>query len=296
MTKEMTAIPHKGRAHLDEFIGTCILIAYDENITKVERRDPSEADIESLTAYVYDQGGIHDPARLCFDHHQMGPKSGVMAASLILDYIVEKEDLDRTGEFNINRVLNWLEYAVVLDNKGPDKLAELALLPKWSLEQLFSPVEAAMKEMFEKESVISHDQPLFQVMKAVGESILANVRTFYDKLYTAHAASSIIDFDDFDVLVVTEVTDPGTMKELRFDMGGDQIAISVMPDPRDGGWALYRWDDHPAVDFTQIKDDDRVLFAAKSGFIAKTKERIPLEEVEELLESALVEPEEAVLG
>ena len=49
------------------------------------------------------------------------------------------------------------------------------------------------------------------------------------------------------------------------------VAFTVIPDDRGDGWTLYRFNDHPRVDFNLIKGNEGVVFVHKNGFIAKTK-------------------------
>jgi len=45
----------------------------------------------------------------------------------------------------------------------------------------------------------------------------------------------------------------------------------IYPDRRGSGYALSRYNDHPAFDFTKINDHSEVHFAHARGFLAKTK-------------------------
>ncbi len=53
------------------------------------------------------------------------------------------------------------------------------------------------------------------------------------------------------------------------------------------GWSLYRFNDHPAVDFSVLEGDPAILFAHKGGFIAKTSARLHIDEVLSLVERAI---------
>jgi hypothetical protein len=43
------------------------------------------------------------------------------------------------------------------------------------------------------------------------------------------------------------------------------------------------------VDFSKVEGDERIKFAHKTGFIAKTKQRIPINEVLKLVEQAIAD-------
>jgi hypothetical protein len=62
------------------------------------------------------------------------------------------------------------------------------------------------------------------------------------------------------------------------------IVISL--DRRDEGWRLFRYDGTP-VDFSLIADCPEVAFAHKSGFMAKTKERLDIDTLIALVSKAV---------
>jgi hypothetical protein len=59
----------------------------------------------------------------------------------------------------------------------------------------------------------------------------------------------------------------------RLEKNPPDIVISL--DRTGSGWRLYRYDGAP-VNFTLIADSPDIAFAHKNGFMAKTKERLPL--------------------
>ena len=71
----------------------------------------------------------------------------------------------------------------------------------------------------------------------------------------------------------------------RLDDNPPDIVISL---DRDGdGWRLFRFDG-AAVDFSALAGNDAIAFAHKSGFLAKTKERLPLEDLVGLISKAVI--------
>jgi len=65
--------------------------------------------------------------------------------------------------------------------------------------------------------------------------------------------------------------------------------ISVSYDGRGEGWRLARLNKATGVDFSKLEGDERIKFAHKTGFIAKTKQRVPVSEVLELVEKAIAD-------
>jgi hypothetical protein len=55
----------------------------------------------------------------------------------------------------------------------------------------------------------------------------------------------------------------------------DSVAAIVYPDRRGDGYGISRYEDHPQLDFSQVKDEPDVHFAHKSGFMCKTSATDP---------------------
>jgi hypothetical protein len=81
------------------------------------------------------------------------------------------------------------------------------------------------------------------------------------------------------------------------DIEGSVQFCETMPDPpvvrinydgRGEGWSLSTLLDADGVDFSRLQGHNQIKFAHKNGFIAKTKNRIPLEEVLSLVEKAIL--------
>ena len=70
----------------------------------------------------------------------------------------------------------------------------------------------------------------------------------------------------------------------RLDEHPPAIVISL--DRSGEGWRLYRYESTP-VDFTLISNCPEIEFAHKSGFMAKTRERLPMDELIALVSQAV---------
>jgi len=95
---------HSGSFHADE-VTACALLLYFDLIDRdkiVRTRDPSLlADCE----YVCDVGGVYDPAKKLFDHHQAEYQGEMSSAGMILRYLVEIGKIAPTEREYINRAL-----------------------------------------------------------------------------------------------------------------------------------------------------------------------------------------------
>jgi hypothetical protein len=71
----------------------------------------------------------------------------------------------------------------------------------------------------------------------------------------------------------------------RLDKNPPDIVISL--DRRSDGWRLYRYDGAP-VDFSLISNCPEIDFAHKSGFLAKTRERLSIDSLITLISKAVI--------
>jgi uncharacterized UPF0160 family protein len=64
-------ITHAGSAHFDEVTAISLILALfpDENFC-IERREPSQDELEDPSIWVIDTGNRHEPEKRNFDHHQ----------------------------------------------------------------------------------------------------------------------------------------------------------------------------------------------------------------------------------
>ena len=64
-------VVHGGLAHMDDIMSCAIAYAFGvPHDAPIERRNPTPEELDSEKVLVMDVGGVHDPARLDFDHHQ----------------------------------------------------------------------------------------------------------------------------------------------------------------------------------------------------------------------------------
>ena len=82
-----TIVTHRGQAHRDEFLACCLLLAAGK-ADCICRLDPLDADFNDPDVIVLDQGEVHDPERLNFDHHQFDRDADpACSITLILPYL-----------------------------------------------------------------------------------------------------------------------------------------------------------------------------------------------------------------
>ena len=68
----------------------------------------------------------------------------------------------------------------------------------------------------------------------------------------------------------------------------DPPEVRINYDGRGDGWSMSTIKDADGINFFKIQDNEHVKFAHRNGFIAKTKSRIPLKKVLQLVEMAII--------
>src|SRR5690606_8020672 len=145
-------VTHPGGAHKDDLLAVCVLIA--EHGAPVARREPTPEDLEDPEVAVVDVGGVHDPARSNFDHHQFPREHPpTCALSLVLDGMGLYEDA--------RHFCDWLEPAEWFDSRGPKKTAEWLGVPRQAIAQLNSPIDVTLLRRFAAKTELAAGDPLY---------------------------------------------------------------------------------------------------------------------------------------
>ncbi|OGN62647.1 MAG: hypothetical protein A3F09_03235 [Chlamydiae bacterium RIFCSPHIGHO2_12_FULL_49_11] len=86
---------HSGPFHADDVTATALLIYFDmiDEDKIVRTRDPEK--LERCT-FVCDVGGIYDPGRGIFDHHQSGYGGHLSSAGMVLQYLFREKVVGET--------------------------------------------------------------------------------------------------------------------------------------------------------------------------------------------------------
>jgi hypothetical protein len=276
-------VVHPGGAHKDDFLACALLIA--ENEVPIFRREPSEADLSDPEIAVVDVGLEWDEKRMNFDHHQF-PRDAepLCALSLVLKHL---GIYDETRKF-----CNWLEVAEYIDTRGPNDTAKWLEIDRESMSKLNSPVDITLLRRFASSMEHRSGQPIYEVMKMIGEDLVSFVRGMKARLefIAEHAEIWEMGFG-FKVLFMPR-TEPlpeeSSMGMGRYieDLGLEEIVVAmVYPDRRGEGYGMSRFNDDKRMEFTQVGDEEDVHFAHNKGFIAKTSASDPVR-LKELLEQS----------
>ncbi|GIW61054.1 MAG: hypothetical protein KatS3mg087_2120 [Patescibacteria group bacterium] len=257
-------ITHNGSAHIDEFLAICLLTA-KKGAVPIIRRNPTQEELDNPEIWVVDVGGVYDPERNNYDHHQQG---GPGKCSLRL----VAEALGGNYDEVFQKVYPWYLWVDYRDCKGPIQMAKtLGIEPHQALA-LASPVEKELLNCFSRYSYLEPWDSLPEIMKAIGEGLINHA----DK-----ALAALEEWRNFPTLQFRGATviDGTTGKVTEGSMFGfdlykaehPNVAVVITKNPR-GGISLTRIDDHPRVDFRRVRSRPEIIFIHQNGFLAVVKE------------------------
>ena len=260
-------ITHPGGAHKDDFLACAVLLT--QAPVAIERRDPTKAELESVSVAVVDIGHQHAPELSNFDHHQF-PRDQVptCALSLILIYLGIYDD---SREF-----CSWLEVAEWFDCRGPVDTAKWLEMDRDTLSRLNSPLDITLLRRFASQGEHKPGEPIWEIMRMIGEDLVNYVTSLRTRLDFVAQNAEVWDLDHFKVLFMPR-TDP-LPEETSSGLGyhieklglEDEVLALVYPDSRGTGYGMRRYKDDTRMEFTLIGDESDVHFAHARGFIAKT--------------------------
>lgn len=263
-------VTHPGGAHKDDFLA-CSLLAHLHGVP-IQRREPTQEDLSDPSICVVDVGEVHDPALNNFDHHQF-PKDAPpqCALSLVLRSMELYEDA--------LAFCAWLRPAEWLDTLGPNETAKLMGIPRHAFDELNSPIDMALLNRFASKVEIHSENPVYQVMRMVGEDMVCYLQTLRERLnyLKDHSQYWTIETEGESIQalflaksdVISDNPSFGLHAFIESERKANEIQALVYPDRRGDGYGLTRYDDSPRLNFSQIESLDDVRFAHKRGFVAK---------------------------
>lgn len=266
-----TILTHPGGAHKDEVLALCVLIA--KHRARIVRREPTPEELDDPAIAIVDIGGVHDPGRMCFDHHQFPREHPpTCSLSLVLEALGLYED---AREF-----CQWLEPAEWLDSRGPNRTADWLGVPRAAIGQLNSPIDLTLLRRFAKASELAPGDTLYEFMRLIGEDLLEYLRTTRERLDQVAEAVEQWSIEHEGTLIEAvflprtkaEIDEPSAAlaRYVRSEGLEDAVAALVYPDRRGEGYGIARYEDHASLDFSTLGDESDVRFAHKSGFMCKT--------------------------
>lgn len=269
MTPFTAILTHPGSAHKDEFIACALLLAVRP--APISRREPTEADLADPAVAVVDVGHGHEPALNNYDHHQL-PRDHAPLCSISL--ILQALDLYADAR----EFCDWLEPAEWFDARGPNDTARRLGVDRDIVNKLHSPIDGALLRRFAKTARLEPGDPLWEIMRMVGEDLLSYLRDLRARLdfIGAHARLWTLEGDGAEILFLPRTEplpdDPSAGVDRHIVASGlaGRVIGVITPDRRSAGYGLTRFRDHPRLDFTRVAKEPDVHFAHAGGFVAKT--------------------------
>ena len=262
-------ITHPGSAHFDEFFAISLVLAVNNDVMyTIERRHPTEAELANPDIWVIDVGMKLEPNLKNFDHHQSTntPASFMLVA-------------DHLGLTATLRITPWWEFKDKFDRFGPFKIADELGIE--NLLPFINPIEVWFLELFEQNS-----SEIYPLMRSFGQNVIKGARSLSSQFeFWTNSEKCIVK----NKIVLIGLTNDSTGLQRYSSRMDPPAEIAVTYDGRGEGWRLGRVNDAKGVDFSKLEDDEKIKFAHKTGFIAKTKQRIPVNEVMKLVETAIAD-------
>ncbi len=265
---------------MDDLISVCIVLAMQNDIKCVERRPAEPEEIDDPAVWVLDQGGVYDPEKRNFDHHQFPAGTKKCTLSLLADYFDLKSDLDE---------MVWFRTLVLDDTMGPIQTAGVFGCSATLLKGLMKgPINEFVLSRFEQAKKLDSDNELVKLLSAIGTHIVTGIKNKKERLLLIREKAEVDEVNGLKVLFFMEdVPNPKLSINAYLKEKGENAGVVVVNNTRDSGWSLSRVGDHPRVDFRRIKGESEVIFVHANGFVAKTG-RIDKPAIVRLLETAIV--------
>jgi len=265
--KAQLIITHPSSAHFDEVTAVGLILAvHAETVFSIERREPSQAELDNPDVWVVDIGNRHEPEKCNFDHHQ--DTDCPAAFVLVAEYL---------GLLETMSVMPWWHFKDSVDRFGPRKSS----IKYNAGDDLINrnPVEIWLTASF-----ASDPEASLPLLKAFGARIIEGARMLKRQIDFWKTSSRLV-IAGVPVMIGETRESAGLEEFRRLDENPPDIVISL--DRRDRGWRLFRYDG-TLVDFSLISDRPEIAFAHKSGFMAKTKERLNIDDLIALVSKAVI--------
>jgi hypothetical protein len=260
-------ITHPGSAHFDEVTAISLILAVHSDAKFcVERREPLPIELDDPGVWVVDTGNRHEPEKLDFDHHQSleCPAAFVLVA-------------EHLGLLDTLSVMPWWHFKDSVDRIGPVRSSQKYQAGDDLVNR--NPVENWLVDRF-----ASDPQTALPLLKSFGVHLIEDARGLKKQIDFWKTSRRLVIAGV--PAMVGETRESFGLEEFRrLDENPPDIVISL--DRRSDGWRLYRYDGAP-VDFSLISNCPEIDFAHKSGFLAKTKERLSINSLITLISKAVI--------
>ena len=256
LAKVRRIVVHGGLAHVDDIMACALAYAFGvPHDAQIERRNPTSEELGDGTTLVLDVGGVHDPARLDFDHHQRSRSEPPKCAFKLLgEWLGVDEELAL--------LFPWYTAWNLVDVLGPFASAK-AIGADWKLLDglIDNPLADFMIRRFA-------DDPSFRCKSArsIGNGI-ALTRRLWSSLSGKVVRRTLAGLPaaDFTACATEEIS--------RCSDAWIRIhspACIVSKDSRGAGLTILRCNDDPRLDFSRCAGKPYAAYCHPGGFLLKT--------------------------
>ena len=254
-------ITHKGGAHADDFLAVAFLLGRLGPMVSVERRDPTEEELNDSSCFVVDVGGRHEPELNNYDHHQFDrDHEPTCAFSLVLQAFGLYDDFVAA--------FPWLKAIEKMDSKGPFVCAaDLGVDANNLMPYLLSPMADYMLTRFQRNNELKKLE--IDLLYDFGQHLftqLNELRKRWDEIESV-TAGGIEEIDGIKVFIADVKGFTGI--DSYMSRKGIEANAVFVNDDRDDGFALRRENDDPRIDFSKVDGQKGVRFAHANGFVCK---------------------------
>ena len=265
-------IVHPGSAHRDDFLAVSILLTVLDPV-EVFRREPTPEDLADPNTYVIDVGMEYDPKKNNFDHHH--DPSLPCAFHLVMKHLGHHHDA--------MLMFGWYAHMSMMDVRGPYRTAEHLGIDTNVLFAASSPIDGYVLSRFSRLNTLTRHDMLYDLMKDLGRELIVLMGRKKERLERLKSETEIVQVKNLKAIISRIGDDPKLSMELYLrHLNDENIVMSITPSVRGGGWELLRLGDNTLVDFRAIEKNSDVHFVHATGFVAKTKSLLPVEQVVEL--------------
>ena len=280
-------VTHAGHAHRDDFLSVCFTLALCgeyNNEPYIERRDPTDEELNDADVVVLDVGEKHQPELSNFDHHQFNRNDDPACALTLL-----LKDMDIYEQASIG--FRWLNVTEKFDSKGPYFVAnEIGIEWNKISDATFSPIEEAILNRFSRHTKYHPKSDIYIMMRHIGEQLLKSLGQFTDRWIKLTETTTTFEVDGNLIVVSVAINgddDPSFALNAFVEEKHPSAVATVTLDDRGNGFCLFRLNDSPKLDFSKIENDSKILFAHKNGFVAKTHNVLNEQELTEIIQKSL---------
>lgn len=252
-------VVHGGLAHMDDIMACAMAFAFGvPHDAAIERRNPKPAELDDLKTLVLDVGGVHDPARLDFDHHQRSrAEEPKCAFRLFGEWLGVDEEM---------RILcPWYVAWNDIDVLGPFQTAMRLGAPPESLAGFVAnPLGDWVIRRFADDSTLRQKLTI----------TLANELDLTRRCWRAIGPKVVLrEIAGLPVADMTACLSEEISRCSEAWIRENHPACILLRDSRGEGYSLMRCLDDPRLDFARCIGKPYTLFAHPGGFILKTRTR-----------------------